>query len=46
MSINGIGAVGYPVTGYTARKAERSAEFGATKQALYDLDHPLAPAYI
>ena len=27
MSINGIGA-GYPVTGYTARKAERSAESG------------------
>jgi len=29
MSINGIGTVGYPVTGYTARKAERNAESGA-----------------
>ena len=28
MSISGIGAAGYPVTGYTARKAERSAESG------------------
>ena len=28
MSINGIGT-GYPVAGYTARKAERSAESGA-----------------
>ena len=29
MSISGIGAAGYPVTGYTAKKAERSAESGA-----------------
>ncbi len=29
MSISGIGAAGYPVTGYTARKAERNAESGA-----------------
>ena len=29
MSISGIGAVGYPVIGYTAKKAERSAESGA-----------------
>ena len=29
MSINGIGTDGYPVTGYQARKAERSAESGA-----------------
>ena len=29
MSINGIGTAGYPVTGYTARKAERSAESGS-----------------
>ncbi|MCI9296980.1 MAG: hypothetical protein HFI10_06000 [Lachnospiraceae bacterium] len=29
MGINGIGVAGYPVTGYTARKAERSAESGA-----------------
>ena len=29
MSINGIGAAGYPVTGYQARKAERNAESGA-----------------
>ncbi len=29
MGINGIGTAGYPVTGYTARKAERSAESGA-----------------
>ena len=28
MSISGIGAAGYPVTGYTAKKAERSAESG------------------
>ena len=28
MGINGIGATGYPVTGYTARKAERSVESG------------------
>ena len=26
MSVNGIGAAGYPVTGYQTRKAERSAE--------------------
>jgi len=29
MSVSGIGTAGYPVTGYTARKAERNAEFGA-----------------
>ena len=29
MNINGIGTAGYPVAGYTARKAERSAESGA-----------------
>lgn len=29
MGINGIGTVGYPVTGYTARNAERNAESGA-----------------
>lgn len=29
MGINGIGTVGYPVTGYQTRKAERSAESGA-----------------
>ncbi len=29
MSISGIGATGYPVTGYKARKAERNAESGA-----------------
>lgn len=28
MGINGIGTAGYPLTGYTARKAERSAESG------------------
>lgn len=28
MNVNGIGTVGYPVTGYTARKAEKSAESG------------------
>ena len=28
MSINGIGTAGYPLAGYTARKAERSAESG------------------
>ena len=28
MDINGIGTTGYPVTGYTARKAERNAESG------------------
>ena len=28
MSINGIGATGYSVTGYTARKTEKSAESG------------------
>lgn len=28
MAINGIGTAGYPVTGYTASKAERSAESG------------------
>ena len=28
MSINGIGTVGYPLAGYTARKAERSTESG------------------
>ena len=28
MSVNGIGTAGYPMTGYTARKMERSAEFG------------------
>ena len=31
MSISGIGAAGYPITGYTARKAERSAESGVTE---------------
>ena len=29
MCINGIGTAGYPLTGYTARKAGRSAESGA-----------------
>lgn len=29
MGINGIGTAGYPMTGYTARKAERNAESGA-----------------
>ncbi len=29
MSISGIGEAGYPVTGYTAGKAERNAESGA-----------------
>ena len=29
MNVNGIGAAGYPVTGYTARKAERNVEPGA-----------------
>ena len=29
MGINGIGTAGYPLTGYTARKTERSAESGA-----------------
>ena len=29
MGINGIGATGYPVTGYTERKAERGTESGA-----------------
>lgn len=29
MGINGIGTAGYPVTGYTARNAERNAESGA-----------------
>jgi len=29
MSISGIGTAGYPVTGYTAGKAEKSAEPGA-----------------
>ncbi len=28
MSINGIGTAGYPLTGYTARKMERSVEPG------------------
>ena len=28
MSINGIGTAGYPLAGYTARKAERNAESG------------------
>ena len=28
MSINGIGTAGYPLTGYTARKAERSTKGG------------------
>ena len=28
MSISGIGTAGYPLTGYTARKAERNAESG------------------
>lgn len=28
MGINGIGTAGYPLTGYTARKMERSAESG------------------
>ena len=28
MSINGIGTAGYPLAGYTARKAERSMESG------------------
>lgn len=28
MGINGIGTAGYPLAGYTARKAERSAESG------------------
>ncbi|MDE6602475.1 MAG: hypothetical protein K2K90_10010 [Lachnospiraceae bacterium] len=28
MSVNGIGTAGYPLTGYTARKMERSAESG------------------
>ncbi len=28
MSVNGIGTAGYPVAGYTARKAERNAESG------------------
>ncbi|WWR15271.1 hypothetical protein V1224_12435 [Lachnospiraceae bacterium JLR.KK008] len=28
MGINGIGVAGYPITGYTARKAERGAESG------------------
>ena len=28
MSVNGIGTAGYPLTGYTARKMERSAEPG------------------
>lgn len=30
MSVSGIGEAGYPVTGYTARKAEKSAESGAS----------------
>ena len=29
MNVNGIGTAGYPVTGYTGRKTERSAESGA-----------------
>ncbi len=29
MGINGIGAAGYPVTGYQTRKAERNAKSGA-----------------
>ena len=29
MNVNGIGTVGYPAAGYTARKAERSVESGA-----------------
>ena len=29
MGINGIGTASYPVTGYTARRAERSVESGA-----------------
>ena len=29
MSINGIGTAGYPLAGYTARKAERSTESGS-----------------
>ena len=29
MSVNGIGAAGYPAAGYQARKTERSAESGA-----------------
>ena len=29
MNVNGIGAAGYPVTGYMGRKTERSAESGA-----------------
>ena len=29
MSVNGIGTAGYPIAGYTERKAERSAESGA-----------------
>ena len=28
MNVNGIGTAGYPLTGYTARKMERSAEPG------------------
>ena len=28
MSVNGIGSAGYPLTGYTARKMERSVESG------------------
>jgi hypothetical protein len=28
MGINGIGTAGYPLAGYTARKAERSTESG------------------
>ena len=31
MGINGIGATGYPVTGYTERKAERGTESGAAE---------------
>ena len=29
MNVNGKGIAGYPVAGYTARKAERSVESGA-----------------
>lgn len=29
MSVNGIGAAGYPLAGYTAKKMERSADSGA-----------------
>ena len=41
MNINGIGTAGYPLTGYTARKAERSTKggFGANVKSTGNMVH-------